>query len=111
MSYPLDNSTILEALPGKLGEYITKKLHVPTIGIGGGAGCDGQLLVLHDVLGLFERFTPKFAKEYVDLAGILRDTFETYAKEVHAGEFPTEEHVYSTSDEVMSKIEAEFGSA
>ncbi|MGD2166328.1 MAG: 3-methyl-2-oxobutanoate hydroxymethyltransferase [Anaerolineae bacterium] len=102
---------ILEAVPGKLGEYITGRLHVPTIGIGGGPGCDGQLLVLHDVLGLFTRFVPKFSKKYVDLAGILSKAFETYQREVQAGEFPTEDHTYGMSDAVMASIEAEFGSS
>lgn len=100
---------ILEAVPGKLGAYITKKLDVPTIGIGGGPDCDGQLLVLHDVLGLFTRFVPRFSKKYVDLSKILTETFEMYAKEVRTGEFPTQEHTYGVSDEVIADISAEFG--
>ncbi len=102
---------ILEAIPGKLGEYITSRLRVPTIGIGGGSNCDGQLLVLHDVLGLFTRFAPRFSKAYIDLATILRETFETYAREVRAREFPTEEHTYGISDEIIAEIKADFESS
>ncbi|MEW5870838.1 MAG: 3-methyl-2-oxobutanoate hydroxymethyltransferase [Chloroflexota bacterium] len=102
---------IFEAVPGKLSAYVTKKLHVPTISIGGGPGCSGQLLVTHDVLGLFDRFTPKFAKQYVDLAQTMRLTFDQYASEVRSGEFPGPEHTYGMSDEVLEAIIAEFGPA
>lgn len=102
---------IFEAVPGKLSAYVTKKLRVPTISIGGGPGCSGQLLVTHDVLGLFDRFTPKFAKKYVDLAQTMRQTFDQYAGEVRSGKFPGPEHVYGMSDEVLEAIVAEFGPA
>jgi len=102
---------IFEAVPGKLSAYVTKKLHVPTISIGGGPGCSGQLLVTHDVLGLFDRFTPKFAKQYVNLSQIMGETFTQYAQEVRAAQFPGPEHTYSMSEEVMAAIEAEFGPA
>jgi len=102
---------IFEAVPGKLSAYVTKKLHVPTISIGGGPGCSGQLLVTHDVLGLFDRFTPKFAKQYVNLSKIMGETFTQYAQEVRAAQFPGPEHTYSMSEEVMAAIEAEFGPA
>jgi 3-methyl-2-oxobutanoate hydroxymethyltransferase len=101
---------IFQAIPGRLGEYITNKLQVPTIGIGSGAGCDGQLLILHDMLGLFERFAPGFSRKYLDLAGVLGETFDRYARDVRTGVFPTEEHTSSISDEIMSGIETAFGS-
>jgi 3-methyl-2-oxobutanoate hydroxymethyltransferase len=100
---------IFEAGPAKLGTYVTKKLRVPTISIGAGPGCSAQLLVTHDVLGIFDRFTPKFAKKYADLNGIMRQAFDQYAKEVRAGEFPGPEYCYGMSDEVLAELEAEFG--
>ena len=102
---------IFEAVPAKLAAYATKKLHVPTISIGGGPGCSGQLLVTHDVLGLFDRFTPKFAKKYVDLAQTMRQTFDLYCNDVKSRVFPGEEHTYWMSDEVLAAVEAEFGPA
>ncbi len=101
---------IFEAVPGKLSEYVTKKLDVPTISIGGGPGCSAQLLVTHDVLGMFDAFTPSFAKQYVNLGETMQGVFEQYRKEVQAGEFPAEEHTYKMSDEVLEEIEKEFGS-
>lgn len=102
---------IFEAVPGKLSEYVTKKLRVPTISIGGGPGCSGQLLVTHDVLGMFDKFTPKFAKKYVDLSQIMQNTFEQYGREVRNGEFPGPGHVYGMSDEILQELENEFGPA
>lgn len=102
---------IFEAVPAKLAAYTTKKLRVPTISIGGGPGCSGQLLVTHDVLGLFDQFTPKFAKKYVDLGQTMRATFDQYRTDVKSGVFPSEEHIYGMSDEVLAKIEDEFGPA
>jgi 3-methyl-2-oxobutanoate hydroxymethyltransferase len=102
---------IFEAVPAKLSAYVTEKLRVPTISIGGGPGCSGQLLVTNDVLGLFERFTPKFAKKYVDLNQILKEVFAQYATEVRSGEFPDEDHAYGMSDEVLEEIVGEFGAA
>lgn len=103
-------SIVLESVPARLAALITRLVSVPTIGIGAGAGCDGQVLVTHDLLGLFERFTPKFAKKYADLASIMRSAFTSYAAEVRARAFPAEEHTFSISDEVWAAIEEEFGS-
>jgi 3-methyl-2-oxobutanoate hydroxymethyltransferase len=102
---------IFEAVPAKLAEYVTKKLRVPTISIGGGPGCSGQLLVTYDVLGMFDTFTPKFAKKYANFNKEMKDVFATYRQEVLDRKFPTDEHVYSVSDEVMGAIEKEFGKA
>lgn len=100
---------IFEAVPAKLATYITRKLSIPTISIGGGPGCSGQLLVTYDVLGMFDTFTPKFAKKYANFNQTMKDTFAQYRQEVLEGKFPTEEHVYGVSDEVLAAMEKEFG--
>lgn len=102
---------IIEAVPAKLSAYITNKLDVPTISIGGGPGCSGQLLVTPDVLGLYDNFTPSFAKQYQQLGAVMIDTFKQYKEEVLSGEFPGEKHSYKMSDEVLEAIEKEFGPA
>ena len=100
---------IFEAVPGKLAEYVTKKLDVPTISIGGGPGCSAQLLVTQDILGLYEAFTPSFAKKYVDISEIMLDTFKQYREEVITRQFPDEKHTYQMSDQVLEEIIKEFG--
>jgi 3-methyl-2-oxobutanoate hydroxymethyltransferase len=102
---------IFEAVPAKLATYVTKKLKVPTISIGGGPGCSGQLLVTYDVLGMFDQFTPKFAKKYADFNELMRQAFVQYRDEVRKGVFPDEEHSYGMSDEVMDEVTSEFGPA
>jgi len=100
---------IIEAVPATLSAYITKKLRVPTMGIGGGPHCSGQLLVTPDVLGMFDKFTPKFAKRYQDFNKLMQQSFKQYAEEVRTGAFPDAEHSYKMSDEVLKAIEDEFG--
>jgi 3-methyl-2-oxobutanoate hydroxymethyltransferase len=102
-------SLVLESVPARLAALITHLVRVPTIGIGAGAGCDGQVLVTHDLLGLSVRHTPKFAKRYADLAGIMQSAFEAYCDEVRARAFPSAEHEFSISDQVWAQIEAEAG--
>jgi 3-methyl-2-oxobutanoate hydroxymethyltransferase len=102
---------IFEAVPGRLAEYVTKKLDVPTISIGGGPGCSAQLLVTYDVLGMFDDFTPSFAKKYADFNTAMTDAFVQYRDEVINGVFPGPEHVYGVSDEIMAAMEKEFGPA
>ena len=102
---------IIEAVPAKLSAYITKKLRVPTMSIGGGPHCSGQLLVTPDVLGMFDKFTPSFAKRYQDFNKLMKKAFKQYAEEVRTGVFPDEEHSYPMSDEVVKAIEDEFGKA
>jgi len=99
---------IFEAVPAKLSAYVTKKLRVPTMGIGGGPGCSGQLLVTPDVLGMFDAFTPKFAKRYQEFNKLMLQTFKQYAEEVRTGAFPDEEHSYKMSDEVLDAVKEEF---
>jgi 3-methyl-2-oxobutanoate hydroxymethyltransferase len=102
---------IFEAVPAKLSDYVTRKLDIPTISIGGGPHCSGQLLVTPDVLGLYDTFTPSFAKQYVNVGQIMTDTFTQYAQEVKEGVFPGEQHAYGMSDEVLESIIKEFGEA
>ncbi len=99
---------IFEAVPAKLSGYVTQKLDIPTISIGGGPDCSGQLLVTSDVLGMFDTFTPSFAKQYQNFNALMKTTFRQYAQEVRSGVFPAEKHVYNMSDEVLEAIELEF---
>jgi 3-methyl-2-oxobutanoate hydroxymethyltransferase len=91
-------SIVLESVPAQLAEYISMHLDIPTIGIGAGAGCDGQVLVTHDLLGLFERFTPKFVKKYANLHAEMQKAFAEYIAEVQGQSFPAEEHTVTMSD-------------
>jgi 3-methyl-2-oxobutanoate hydroxymethyltransferase len=87
-------SIVLEAMPAELGVEITRELHIPTIGIGAGAGTDAQVLVINDLLGLNEK-TPKLAKKYADLRGVIADAVTAFRDDVASGAFPDEEHSYS----------------
>jgi len=87
-------SLLLEAIPTGLAKRITEELSIPTLGIGAGPFCDGQILVLHDVLGLFERFVPKFAKQYANLKDEALKAIRSYKKEVEKGVFPSEEQSF-----------------
>jgi len=87
-------SLLIEAIPMKLAKRITKELSIPTIGIGAGPHCDGQVLVLHDVIGMFERFVPKFVKRYASLKDEALKAIMTYREEVEKGEFPSEEQSF-----------------
>lgn len=101
-------SIVLECVPSGLAEIITKKISVPTIGIGAGPYCDGQVLVLHDLLGLFKRFKPKFVKTYIDLYDIILKTLIEYSNEVKEGRFPTSEHSFSMNEDVLRALEEEY---
>ncbi len=93
---------VLECIPDLLAARITREIKIPTIGIGAGKDCDGQVLVFHDLVGLFERFTPKFAKQYVNLSPMIRKALAEYKKEVEESSFPGPDHTFS-----MRKEEAE----
>jgi 3-methyl-2-oxobutanoate hydroxymethyltransferase len=99
-------SIVLESVPARLGAFITARLGVPTIGIGAGSGTDGQVLVLHDMLGLFEDFTPRFVRRYADLGGQIRAAVERYRADVTAGAFPAPEHTYEMPDEEWARFAA-----
>ncbi|MEN6410699.1 MAG: 3-methyl-2-oxobutanoate hydroxymethyltransferase [Anaerolineaceae bacterium] len=92
-------SIVLESVPARLAAMISSRLEIPTIGIGAGAGCDGQVLVVHDMLGLFERFTPRFVKKYANLYPEMIQAFEEYKREVESGAFPATEHTVDLPDD------------
>jgi 3-methyl-2-oxobutanoate hydroxymethyltransferase len=87
-------AVVLEAMPASLAKEIHEILHIPTIGIGAGVDCDGQVLVLHDLLGLFDRFTPKFVKKYANLKEEALKAVKAYKQEVESGSFPSQEHSF-----------------
>jgi 3-methyl-2-oxobutanoate hydroxymethyltransferase len=87
-------SVVLEGIPLDLAEEITRRLSIPTIGIGAGMHCDGQVLVVHDMLGLFDMYTPKFVKQYADLKTVMADAVKRFIAEVREGTFPDDEHSF-----------------
>jgi len=97
-------SVLLEAVPAPIAKKVTERLNVPTIGIGAGVHCDGQVLVVHDVLGLFDRFTPKFAKRYVNLSELMLKAFDSYREEVTKGTFPTDQHSFHIDEKELGKV-------
>jgi len=101
---------LIEAVPPKVTEFIAERLEIPVYSIGAGKPCDGQLLICGDMLGMFEAFTPKFVKQYANLAEIETEAFKEYIEEVKEGKFPTEDHVYKIKDsaEEFEEMFAEF---
>jgi 3-methyl-2-oxobutanoate hydroxymethyltransferase len=97
-------SLILECIPWQLAELITNSVNIPTIGIGAGPYCDGQVLVIHDVLGLSFGFRPKFAKKYADLPKIIEESVKAFKNEVKEGHFPTLQHSFSMNEEVFKNF-------
>jgi 3-methyl-2-oxobutanoate hydroxymethyltransferase len=95
-------SIVLEAVPAAVAGRITESLSVPTIGIGSGADCDGQVLVYHDLLGLYQGKSPRFVKRYAELAGTIQEALEHFAEDVRSGAFPAEEHTYSIPEEELA---------
>jgi 3-methyl-2-oxobutanoate hydroxymethyltransferase len=95
---------ILESIPDRIAEYITKRLNIPTIGIGAGLGCDGQVLVTHDLLGLFDKFTPKFVKRYSVLHESISQAIDSYKDDVLGKVFPSEEHSFAIQDDEWEKF-------
>ncbi len=99
-------SIVLEAIPAEIAEIITEKCPVPTIGIGAGINCDGQVLVFHDLVGLFDRFTPKFVKQYINISKEIEGALRTFKQEVEDGKFPTKEHSFSINKDELQKIKS-----
>lgn len=97
-------AVVLECVPAKLAKLVTEKLYIPTIGIGAGADCDGQVLVYADALGMFSDFTPKFVKRFANLGEMMTAGVKGYVDEVKAGTYPTEAHTYKIDDEVIEKL-------
>lgn len=97
-------SIVLECVPDKIAAMITQAVSIPTIGIGAGPGCDGQVLVTHDMLGLFDRFVPKFVKRYVDLSRSISEAVKLYKQEVEQGKFPGPEHAFGIKKEELDRV-------
>ncbi len=99
---------VLECVPYKLAEFISGRLEIPSIGIGSGAGCDGQVLVAHDILGMFRDFNPKHAKKYLDMEGDISRTAEMYIREVKEGVFPNESNSFTVEDEILLQLKEKY---
>ena len=95
---------VLESVPDRVAGYVSSRLSIPTIGIGAGGGCDGQVLVTHDLLGLFDKFTPKFVKQYAVLHPLIQKALQEYHREVQAGAFPGPEHTFVISDQEWERF-------
>jgi 3-methyl-2-oxobutanoate hydroxymethyltransferase len=98
-------SIVLECIPSQLSEAITKTVSIPTIGIGAGKHCDGQVLVTHDMVGMFEKFVPSFVKQYINLAPQIKEAVAAYHEEVKNGSFPDDEHSFNMQLDVKSLID------
>jgi 3-methyl-2-oxobutanoate hydroxymethyltransferase len=101
-------SLVLESVPARLAELVSRQLSIPTIGIGAGPGCDGQVLVVNDMLGLFDRFTPKFVRKYADLYGEMTRAFGEYIADVQSRSFPAAEHTVEMSAEEWEALQADL---
>ena len=99
---------VIECVPHKLAEYISEILSIPTIGIGAGNGCSGQVLVYQDMLGMYSDFTPKFVKKFANVGDVMTDAFKSYSDEVKTGQFPTEEHSFKIDDDIIDKIRGDI---
>lgn len=97
-------AVVLECVPEKLADKVTKELEIPTIGIGAGSGCDGQVLVYQDMLGMFSDFTPKFVKKFANVGQVMKEAFKSYIDEMQQGSFPSQEHCYSIDDDIIEKL-------
>lgn len=95
---------VLECVPAKLAELISKQVKVPIIGIGAGAGCDGQVLVYQDMLAMFGDFKPKFVKQFAPIGDLMKEAFAKYIEEVKTGAFPAQEHTFAINDEMLEKL-------
>jgi 3-methyl-2-oxobutanoate hydroxymethyltransferase len=100
---------VLESVPARLAELISGKISIPTIGIGAGVGCDGQVLVTHDLLGLFDRFTPKFVKKYANFHAEMKEAFTNYIEDVETQRFPAQEHSVEMDDREWDQLLKELG--
>lgn len=97
-------AVVLECVPEKLAEIITNSISIPTIGIGAGRKCDGQILVYQDMLGMFSNFTPKFVKRFANVGEIMTEAFKQYIAEINDGKFPSDEHTFAISDDIINKL-------
>ena len=97
-------SVVLECVPAKLAKLVSEKISITTIGIGAGAGCDGQILVYQDMLGMFSDYTPKFVKRFAEAGQVMKGAFADYIKEVQEGSYPAPEHTFKIDDDVLEKL-------
>lgn len=97
-------AVVLECVPAKLAELITKSISIPTIGIGAGAGCDGQILVYQDMLGMFDDFKPKFVKQFAQVGKEMKKGIKAYIEETQIGTFPAKEHTFKIDEEIINKL-------
>lgn len=97
-------AVVLECVPAALAKKVSEEISIPTIGIGAGADCDGQVLVYQDMLGMFTDFKPKFVKHYANVGEIMTEAFKAYDAEVKAGVFPAQEHMYKIDDSIIEKL-------
>ncbi|MEM7028094.1 MAG: 3-methyl-2-oxobutanoate hydroxymethyltransferase [Chloroflexota bacterium] len=97
-------SIVLEAMPDRVARLITEKVNIPTIGIGAGPFCNGQVLVLHDMVGLFDRFVPKFVKQYSDIHTPILQSLQQFKSEVETGTFPSSDHVFTIDDDILEQL-------
>lgn len=97
-------AVVLECVPAKLAKKISESISIPTIGIGAGTGCDGQVLVYQDMLAMYPDFKPKFVKQYTQLGSVMKDAFKQYIAEVKSGVFPNEEHTFKIDDEIIESL-------
>lgn len=95
---------VLECIPSKLADIISREISIPTIGIGAGGGCDGQILVYQDMLNMFSDLKPKFVKNFANVGDLMRNGFKSYVKEVTEGTFPSAEHCFKMDDEILNKL-------
>ena len=95
---------VLECVPAKLAEIISESINIPTIGIGAGSGCDGQILVYQDMLGMVSDFTPKFVKQFAKVGDVMKEAFAAYIEETKQGSFPAPEHTFKISEDVINKL-------
>lgn len=97
-------AVVLECVPAKLAKKISESISIPTIGIGAGAGCDGQVLVYQDMLAMYSDFKPKFVKQYAQIGNVMKDAFRQYIDEVKSGAFPSEEHIFKIDDDIIESV-------
>ena len=97
-------AVVIEGVPAALAKIVTERLSIPTIGIGAGKDCDGQILVYQDMLGMYSDFTPKFVKKFANIGEIMKEAFKSYIDEINAGTFPAKENCYTIDEDVIEKL-------
>ncbi len=97
-------AVVLECVPAKLAKLVTESISIPTIGIGAGADCDGQVLVNQDMLGMFSDYVPKFVRQFAHVGEIMKDAVKQYIEDINSGVFPAEEHTYKIDDDIIEKL-------